>query len=64
MLVDENKILKKNVAEIQQQLANANIRISELVTELSRKQEALLDIGKIFSKTTQKNVLLDRKETK
>ena len=64
MLVDENKILKKNVAEIQQQLANANIRISELVTELSRKQEALLDIGKIFSKTTQKDVLLDRKETK
>ena len=64
MLVDENKILKKNVVEIQQQLANANIRISELVTELSRKQEALLDIGKIFSKTTQKDVLLDRKETK
>mgnify|MGYP003629137939 FL=1 len=64
MLVDENKILKKNVAEIQQQLANANIRISELVTELARKQEALLDIGKIFSKTTQKDVLLDRKETK
>ena len=62
MLVDENKILKKNVAEIQQQLANANIRISELVTELSRKQEALLDIAKIFSKTTQKDVLLDRKE--
>ena len=63
MLVDENKILKKNVAEIQQQLANANIRISELVTELARKQEALLDIGKIFSKTTQKDVLLDRKES-
>jgi hypothetical protein len=58
------KVLKTNVKELQEQLAKAHIRISELVTELSRKQEALLDIAKIFSKTTQKDVLLDRKETK
>ena len=52
--------LEKNVAELQQQLGTANKRIAELTTELSRKQEALLDIAKIFSKTTQKDVLLKR----
>ena len=59
-LESENKILKKNVADLQQEVGNANKRIAELTTELSRKQEALLDIAKIFSKTTQKDVLLKR----
>ena len=72
------EILEKNVAELQEQLGNANKRIVELTTkldkkfdyesriaeltsELHRKQEALLDIGKIFSKSTQRDVLLERK---
>ena len=59
-LENEMKILMKNVADMQQELGNANKRIAELTTELHRKQEALLDIAKIFSKTTQKDVLLKR----
>ena len=59
-LENEMKILMKNVADMQQELGNANKRIAELTTELHRKQEALLDIAKIFSKTTQKDVLLRR----
>tara|TARA_R110000787_G_scaffold258058_1_gene363265 strand:+ start:973 stop:1200 length:228 start_codon:yes stop_codon:yes gene_type:complete len=72
------EILEKNVAELQEQLGNANKRIVELTTkldkkfdyesriaeltsELHRKQEALLDINKIFSKTTQRDILLKRK---
>jgi len=55
------EIFKKNVADLQQQLGNANKRIAELTAELSRKQEALLDIAKIFSKTTQRDILLERK---
>tara|TARA_R100000963_G_scaffold12237_1_gene8904 strand:- start:349 stop:525 length:177 start_codon:yes stop_codon:yes gene_type:complete len=55
------EILEKNVADLQQQLGNANKRIAELTTELSRKQEALLDIAKIFSKSTQRDLLLERK---
>ena len=54
-------MLKRNVADLQQQLGNANKRIVELTAELSRKQEALLDIAKIFSKTTQRDILLERK---
>ena len=70
--------LEKNVADLQQELGNANKRIVELTTkldkkfdyesriaeltsELHRKQEALLDINKIFSKTTQRDILLKRK---
>ena len=60
-LENEMKILMKNVADMQQELGNSNKRIAELTTELHRKQEALLDIAKIFSKTTQKDVLLKRK---
>ena len=60
-LENEMKILMKNGADMQQELGNANKRIAELTTELHRKQEALLDIAKIFSKTTQKDVLLKRK---
>tara|TARA_R110001583_G_scaffold74096_1_gene205465 strand:- start:272 stop:499 length:228 start_codon:yes stop_codon:yes gene_type:complete len=72
------EILEKNVAELQEQLGNANkriveltakldkkfdyeSRIAELTSELHRKQEALLDINKIFSKTTQRDILLKRK---
>jgi len=55
------EIFKKNVADLQQQLGNANKRIAELTAELHRKQEALLDIAKIFSKSTQRDVLLERK---
>ena len=74
------EILEKNVAELQEQLGNANKRIVELTTkldkkfdyesriaeltsELHRKQEALLDINKIFSKTTQRDILLKRKQS-
>mgnify|MGYP003652322057 FL=1 len=39
MLVDENKILRKNVAELQQQLGNANIKIQHL-TNMLRIEEA------------------------
>ena len=55
------EILEKNVADLQEQLGNANKRIAELTSELHRKQEALLDIAKIFSKTSQRDVLLKRK---
>ena len=55
------EIFKKNIADLQQQLGNANKRIAELTSELHRKQEALLDIAKIFSKSTQRDVLLERK---
>mgnify|MGYP003644653439 FL=1 len=55
------EIFKKNIADLQQQLGNANKRIAELTSELHRKQEALLDINKIFSKTTQRDILLKRK---
>ena len=55
------EILEKNVAELQEQLGNANKRLVELTSEVRRKQEALLDIAKIFSKSTQRDVLLERK---
>ena len=54
-------MFKRNVAELQEQLGNANKRIVELTSEVRRKQEALLDIAKIFSKTTQRDLLLERK---
>jgi peptidoglycan hydrolase CwlO-like protein len=71
-------MLKRNVADLQQQLGNANKRIAELTSELDRKlgyesriaeltselhskQEALLNINKIYSKTTQRDILLKRK---
>ena len=60
-LENEMKILMKNVADMQQELGNANKRIVELTSEVRRKQEALLDIAKIFSKSTQRDVLLERK---
>ena len=54
-------MLKRNVADMQQQLSTANKRIVELSSEVSSKQEALLDISKIFSKSTQRDLLLERK---
>lgn len=54
-------MLKRNVADLQQQLGNANKRIAELTSELHSKQEALLNINKIYSKTTQRDILLKRK---
>ena len=57
------EILEKNVADLQEQLGNANKRISELTSEFHRKQEALLDKANIFSKTSQRDVLLKRKQT-
>ena len=71
-------MFKRNVAELQEQLGNANKRIAELTSELDRKlgyesriaeltselhskQEALLNINKIYSKTTQRDILLKRK---
>jgi len=39
MLEDENKILRKNVAELQHQLGNANIRIQHL-NNMLRIEEA------------------------
>ena len=44
------KILEQNVSELQQQLANANKRIAELVAENKNKQEALLDVVRILKK--------------
>ena len=44
------KILEQNVAELQQQLANANKRIAELVAENKNKQQALLDVVRILKK--------------
>jgi|TARA_R100000742_G_C4247608_1_gene66310 regulator of replication initiation timing len=43
-------ILEQNVAELQQQLANANKRIAELVAENKNKQQALLDVVRILKK--------------
>jgi hypothetical protein len=56
MLVDENKILKKNVAEIQQQLANANIRNQHLANMLRIEEATTAKMIKILK--------LDIKETK
>jgi len=40
--------LRKNVVELQQQLANANIRIAGLIADNKNKQEALLDVSRIL----------------
>ena len=40
--------LRKNVAELQQQLTEANIRIVELIADNKNKQEALLDVSRIL----------------
>jgi len=45
---DRVEVLQNNVAELQQQLAEANIRIAELIAENKNKQEALLDVSRIL----------------
>ena len=54
----------KRIAELTSELDRKfgyESRIAELTSELHKKQEALLEINKIYSKTTQKDVLLKRK---
>jgi len=45
---DRVEVLQNNVAELQQQLTEANIRIVELIAENKNKQEALLDVSRIL----------------
>ena len=45
---DRVKMLQNNVAELQKQLANANIRIAELLADNKNKQETLHDVVKIL----------------
>ena len=44
----ELAMLKKNVKDLQTMVANANIRIAELVSDNKNKQEALRDVVKIL----------------
>ena len=55
-----NKRIAELTTELDRKLAYES-RIAELKSELHRKQEALLDIAKIFSKSTQRDILLERK---
>ena len=48
LLENENATLRKNVKDVQRELANANIRIAELVADNKNKQEALRDVAKIL----------------
>jgi len=45
---DRVEVLQNNVAELQQQLTEANIRIVELIADNKNKQEALLDVSRIL----------------
>ena len=45
---DRVKMLQNNVAELQKQLANANIRIAVLLADNKNKQETLHDVVKIL----------------
>ena len=45
---DRVKMLQNNVAELQKKLANANIRIAELLADNKNKQETLHDVVKIL----------------
>ena len=45
---DRVKMLQNNVAELQKQLANANIRIAELLADNKNKKETLHDVVKIL----------------
>ena len=47
---DRVEVLQNNVAELQQQLTEANIRIAELIVENKNKQQALLDVVRILKK--------------
>ena len=48
LLENENATLRKNVKDVQRELANANIRIAEVVADNKNKQEALRDVAKIL----------------
>ena len=45
---DRVETLQNNVAELQKQLANANIRIAELIADNKNKKETLHDVVKIL----------------
>ena len=52
---DRVKMLQNNVAELQKQLANANIRIAELLAENKNKKETLRDVVKILKEGITKH---------
>ena len=52
---DRVKMLQNNVAELQKQLANANIRIAELLADNKNKQETLRDVVKILKEGITKH---------
>ena len=52
---DRVKMLQNNVAELQKQLANANIRIAELLADNKNKKETLRDVVKILKEGLTKH---------
>jgi len=54
MLEDENKILRKNVAELQHQLGNANIRIQHLNNMLRIEEATTAKMIKILKLDVKK----------
>ena len=54
MLVDENKILRKNIAELQHQLGNANIRIQHLNNMLRIEEATTAKMIKILKLDVKK----------
>lgn len=48
LLENENATLKKNVRDVQKELAHANIRLAEVVADNKNKKEALRDVAKIL----------------
>tara|TARA_R110002126_G_scaffold280476_1_gene427966 strand:+ start:463 stop:774 length:312 start_codon:yes stop_codon:yes gene_type:complete len=52
---DRVKMLQNNVAELQKQLANANIRIAELLADNKNKKETLRDVVKILKEGITKH---------
>jgi len=52
---DRVETLQNNVAELQKQLANANIRIAELIADNKNKQETLRDVVKILKEGITKH---------
>ncbi len=51
----ELAMLRKNVKDLQTMVANANIRIAELVADNKNKQEALRDVAKILKEGLTKH---------
>ena len=52
---DRVEMLQNNVAELQKQLANANIRIAELLADNKNKKETLRDVVKILKEGITKH---------